>query len=62
MSLKAYISKNYPSLFDELMVKLDGSNLNHELLQGFNYDKDHRGYVTEFQMNGILVHAFADEI
>ena len=59
LSLKAYIRKNYSSLFDELMVKIDGLSSSHELLQVFSYDKDNRGHVAEFQMNSTLVHAFA---
>ncbi len=62
MSIKAYTNKNYPSLFDELLVKTDDPNWDHVLLHGFSYDKDHRGYVTKFHMNNILVHAFAGEI
>lgn len=59
LSIKAYIRQNYSTLFDELMVKIDETNWFHELLQGFSYDKDSRGYVTEFHMNSTLVHAFA---
>lgn len=65
LSLKAYIAQNTKELFEELMEELDGPNLDHDsyhnLFQGFRCQKDQRGYVSEFQMNSILVHAFADE-
>lgn len=65
MSIKAYIHQNTPELFDEFMEKIDGPNLDHEsdheLLKWFSCHKDQRGYVAEFQMNGVLVHAFAGE-
>lgn len=61
MSIKAYISKNTSSLFDEMMTKLDDPNFDHELFQSFRSHKDQRGYVVEFNMNEILVYAFAGE-
>jgi len=59
LTLKAYTSKHYSDIFDEMMSEKDGTNLNHELLQGFSLDKDNRGYVSQSHINNVLVHAFA---
>ena len=44
-----------------MMTKLDDPNFDHELFQSFRSHKDQRGYVVEFNMNEILVYAFAGE-